>query len=147
MWFPLSRFPFLVRPILVLILGMALVMTPIAEAQARPARASSHDFLAAMVALGLIGLIASNETGKQRAASSVPAAKRIPGKCLRNFRTPRGNRAMVERRCLQDNFRWWRSLPWQCETRVRVERRSGRALPRRGYQPDCLRDFGYRIER
>lgn len=66
----------------------------------------------------------------------------IPGDCLRHVETRFGTQRMFGRRCLQRNYHHFSSLPDRCA--VRVYTNDG---PRRGYDPLCLRQQGYRSDR
>ncbi|MEJ6399165.1 hypothetical protein [Yoonia sp. 208BN28-4] len=66
----------------------------------------------------------------------------LPSSCLRRHDTQRGVQRIFGQRCLERNYRHARSLPDQCQIRLRTY--DG---PRQGYAPSCLRDFGYRIDR
>ena len=142
---------FLLRPFIVTAIAASLVFSPVstAPAQAHSTYTANNDsFIAALVALGLIGLIITNENGKHlNSVANVPRSKRLPQSCLKTFQTTRGTRAMFKPACLQKNFRWWRNLPSQCLTKVRIIRPNGHRVDRNLYRAGCLRDYGYRIIR
>ncbi len=66
----------------------------------------------------------------------------IPHACLRNIETRFGTQRMFGLRCLERNYNHVNSLPDRCA--VRVYTNNG---PRRGYDPLCLREQGYRSDR
>ena len=66
----------------------------------------------------------------------------LPHDCIRHIDTRFGTQRMFGRRCLQRNYRHFSSLPERCV--VRVYTNDG---PRRGYDPLCLREQGYRSDR
>lgn len=74
--------------------------------------------------------------------SDVQARKILPRTCLQNIDTRFGNYRMFLRSCMQENYRFTRSLPEVCK--VRVASRNG---PRNGWDAQCLRQRGYRATR
>lgn len=66
----------------------------------------------------------------------------IPASCLHTVRTRFGHQRIFGRHCLERNYAFVRSLPGQCA--VRLYTNDG---PRRGFDPHCLRDQGYRSDR
>ena len=66
----------------------------------------------------------------------------IPHDCLRRVETRFGTQRMFGRRCLERNYTYVDSLPNRCA--VRVYTSNG---PRRGFDPLCLREQGYRTDR
>lgn len=66
----------------------------------------------------------------------------VPHGCLRAVETRFGTQRMFGRRCLERNYRYAQSLPGRCA--VRVYTSNG---PRRGFDPLCLREQGYRSDR
>jgi hypothetical protein len=66
----------------------------------------------------------------------------LPRSCLRQIETRYGNQRMFTRRCLTRNNIFASQLPQSCG--VRVFSVNG---PRRGYDPQCLRDHGFRARR
>jgi len=66
----------------------------------------------------------------------------IPSSCLHSLRTRFGEQRIFGRDCLERNYAFTNSLPGQCA--VRLYTNSG---PRRGFDPHCLRDQGYRSDR
>ncbi len=137
----------LTRPFLAVTLAASLVLSPLtaAPAQAHTRQAANNDgFIAAMVALGLIGIIIANENGKNDAGYDVPRSKRLPAQCLQTYRTVDGRKTLFGKRCLDNNFRWAYRLPQQCLTTFRFWR-NGYLRTGAGYRPNCLARFGYRV--
>ena len=142
----------ILRPLIAMAIAASLVLSPVttnsAQAHGRPA--GNDNFIAAMVALGLLGLIITNENGRRGGSAGsgqwVPASKRLPGECLKTYRTTRGDKAYFGKSCLRNNFRWWRDLPDRCERSIRITNRYGHISSRKVYRPRCLLDYGYRVE-
>ena len=67
----------------------------------------------------------------------------IPRDCVRVAETRFGNHRFFARRCLQHTYDYFDTLPNAC--RVRLIDTQGRT--RNGYDPQCLRDYGYRARR
>ncbi len=134
------------RPLVVLAVAASLVLSPMttAPAQAHTPHASNDGFIAAMVALGLIGIIIANENGKNDAGYDVPRSKRLPAQCLKTFRTVNGPKTLFGKRCLDNNFRWSYRLPQQCLRTIRVWK-NGHLRTRNAYAPNCLARYGYRV--
>lgn len=66
----------------------------------------------------------------------------LPHDCLRRVETRFGTQRMFGKRCLERNYRHVSNLPRRCE--VRVFTSNG---PRDGFDPQCLRQQGYRSDR
>lgn len=66
----------------------------------------------------------------------------LPRDCLRRVETRFGDIRLFGQRCLERNYRHVDSLPRRCA--VRVYSNNG---PRRGFDPLCLREQGYRSDR
>ena len=66
----------------------------------------------------------------------------LPRDCMRRVETRFGDIRMFGHRCLERNYRHIDSLPRRCA--VRVYSNNG---PRRGFDPLCLREQGYRSDR
>ena len=66
----------------------------------------------------------------------------LPRDCLRNVETRFGTQRLLGRRCLQRNYAQFNRLPNRCAVRVFSD--NG---PRNGFDPRCLREQGYRINR
>lgn len=66
----------------------------------------------------------------------------LPGRCFEHLETRYGTQRMFGRRCLRANYRQADRIPRECG--VRYYTNNG---PRRGYDPLCLREHGYRIDR
>ena len=78
-----------------------------------------------------------------RRHSDTRQARRIlPHACLRTVDTRFGQHRIFGRRCLEHNYRHVNRLPDRCA--VRLYTNDG---PRRGYDPLCLREQGYRSDR
>lgn len=132
-------------------------------AGAAPARAGGDDLakvLAGIAAIAIIGKAIDDSNDRKRAHVSRnshgnghgyrqaprPAPKRLarydlPGQCLVKVDVGRNNAVrMFGKRCLKRNFRFSHNLPQACAQRVWTDRGV-----RRGYNPRCLRQNGYRI--
>lgn len=70
------------------------------------------------------------------------AGRTLPRECLRRVETRYGDMRMFTRRCLTRNYIFHGDLPQQCSVRVFTDRGA-----RRGYDPQCLREFGFRARR
>ena len=70
------------------------------------------------------------------------ARRTLPHDCLRTVQTRYGHQRMFGQRCLERNFRHVNRLPDLCQVRVYTD--NG---PRRGYDPLCLREQGFRSDR
>ncbi len=66
----------------------------------------------------------------------------LPRQCLRNIETRFGTHRMFTQRCLERNYAHVNRLPKRCAVRVYSD--NG---PRRGFDPLCLREAGYRATR
>ena len=134
------------RPLVAIAIAASLVLSPMttAPAQAHTPHTSNDGFVAALVALGLIGIIIANENGKNDAGYDVPRSKRLPAQCLKTFRTVNGPQTLFGKRCLDNNFRWAYRLPQQCLRTIRVWK-NGRLRTRDAYAPNCLTRYGYRV--
>ncbi|WP_052700963.1 hypothetical protein [Loktanella sp. S4079] len=66
----------------------------------------------------------------------------LPSQCLREIETRYGQHRMLMRRCLERNNVQLSRLPNRCE--VRLFTIDG---PRNGYDPACMRQEGFRIDR
>ena len=65
----------------------------------------------------------------------------LPRECFRRVETRFGTQRMFGRRCLENNYRHVNRLPGRCAVRVYTD--NG---PRRGFDPLCLRQQGYRAD-
>ncbi|MDA5093059.1 hypothetical protein O2N63_03070 [Aliiroseovarius sp. KMU-50] len=72
------------------------------------------------------------------------AKYRLPGKCLRKFKTQFGKERYWGTRCLQNRYEYARSLPRACRTKIVAKNKEGVWVLRKVYQPACLREEGYR---
>jgi len=66
----------------------------------------------------------------------------LPRECLRRVETRFGTQRMFGQLCLERNYRQINSLPGRCAVRFYTD--NG---PRRGFDPQCLREQGYRSAR
>ncbi len=66
----------------------------------------------------------------------------LPHACLRTVQTRFGDQRMFGKQCLENNYRHASRLPTRCA--VRVYTNDG---PRRGFDPLCLREQGFRSDR
>ncbi len=138
----------LLQPLVAASLALAVAVSPIAstsaEAHGRPLR--NGDFVAAMVALGLFGLIVSNEAGRRGGITiTVPRHKRLPDNCLKSYDTPNGERAAFSDSCLRSEFDGYYRLPSSCKGTLRYFDRYGYLRTTKVYRPRCLQEHGYRI--
>lgn len=72
------------------------------------------------------------------------AKYRLPGKCLRKFKTQFGKERYWGTRCLQNRYEYARSLPKACRATIVAKNKEGVWVLREVYQPACLREEGYR---
>jgi len=80
-----------------------------------------------------------NRGQQQRGRNSRRA---LPRSCLQTVETRFGNQRFFGKRCLERNYQYVRTLPERCA--VRLYTTNG---PRRGFDPFCLREQGYRSDR
>jgi len=66
----------------------------------------------------------------------------LPRSCLRTVETRFGDQRLFGKRCLERNYQYVNSLPDRCA--VRLYTTDG---PRRGFDPYCLREQGFRSDR
>ncbi|MCK0171112.1 hypothetical protein MWU53_08585 [Aliiroseovarius sp. S1123] len=71
----------------------------------------------------------------------------LPASCLREYRTQTGRKIMFSSNCLNKNFKYASGLPRTCKRNLVVKSRKGIYVTRRGYQPECLSERGYRATR
>ncbi len=138
----------LLHPLIALSLALTLVVSPMSTGSAQAhGRHNNGDFVAAMIALGLFGLIVTNEAGKRNGGghASVPANKRLPAACLKTYDTPNGNRTAFSLKCLRRNFSYYSHLPTACRDTLRVYDDYGYLRTERVFRPRCLQDRGYRV--
>lgn len=137
------------HPFIAVALALAITVSPMsstsAQAQGHPIR--NGDFVAAMIALGLFGLIVTNEAGKRNGGITVtvPRNKRLPDSCLKTYETPNGDRAAFSNSCLRNHFRGYRNLPSTCKGTLRFFDNYGYLRTTKVYRPRCLQNHGYRI--
>ncbi len=136
----------LLQPLVAASLALALVVSPLSTAPAEARHLRHGDFVAAMVALGLFGLIVSSEAGRRNGVTvTVPRSKRLPEACLKSYDTPDGERVAFSASCLRNHFRGYRSLPSSCKGTLRYFDRYGYLRTTKVYRPRCLQEHGYRI--
>ena len=81
--------------------------------------------------------------GANRDGLGIPARQRVlPAACFTRVDTRRGPVRMFGYRCLQNTYRFADRLPARCAVTVR-----GPQHLRRGYDPQCLRSFGFTMAR
>lgn len=149
----------LTRPFTALVLAASLVLTPVATS---PARADNEDvaaFLAALIAMGVIGAaVNNNRTVRPDGRAVQPDAdygrqtnwsrkKALPEYCLKTFNTRFGKETLFEKDCLRANYRRWRGLPDACEFTIRTRGRHNRRGAQEVYEPRCLHREGYTLAR
>lgn len=128
-------------------------------ATAMPAQANGIDredagkVIFGLVALAALGAAINNNNRRDREPEvtrdptpqhpiNLGNQQRLPQSCLRQIETRFGEHRMFMRRCLQRNDIGVRDLPNRCEVRLFTD--DG---PRNGFDPACLRQAGYRIDR
>lgn len=124
---------------------------------ATSARASSDDGLAAFLAttifLFALGSALEGEVSvdpapqppsrPNRGYGNTPRNKRlVPYECLQTFTTQNGQVRTFEKTCMQRNYAQIRRLPRSCERTLWTT-----VGLRYGYEPQCLRNNGYRARR
>lgn len=139
---------------------------------AAPARANQEDVgraLAALLGVAIIGAVIHDSKKDKKAQARVhkqprqqvhtpvkkkskvkarPLPRRVsehllPGRCLRSFKTRRGDMTrMFGRQCLNQSYGFTNRLPQHCERRVRTNRGM-----RVGFGVRCLRNQGYKLAR
>jgi hypothetical protein len=87
--------------------------------------------LAALAALGIV----LHERGED------DDERRLPGRCLVTWPTPRGEVTLYDPDCLDQRFEAAGRLPLSCAVTVRSE---GRFVS--GFEPGCLREEGWRAK-
>ncbi len=81
--------------------------------------------------------------GGNRGGIRIPSHLRVlPATCFTRVDTRKGPVRMFGQRCLQYSYRFADRLPARCEITVR-----GQQHPRRGYDPRCLREYGFTMAR
>ena len=142
------------------VLALSLAATGFAAAPARAADSGDVAKIAAGLAtLFIIGKALENsdtapdrrrphdyrDYGHSHKPKPLPARswqgrKHLPAQCLYAHNSWSGRITMLNRRCLEKTYRHASSLPTAC--RVEANTRKGM---RRGYDPKCLRGYGYRL--
>jgi hypothetical protein len=139
------------RKFIALILATALAITGLSAVPAR-ADGDTARLLAGLAALALIG-VAIQKKNKRRVVSRnqtvqpLPLPSRVtrfdlPQRCLRSRSVNGRQRTLFGARCLQKNYIQNRSLPNACRLGYWSGDRN-----RAGYDPQCLRERGYRFAR
>jgi hypothetical protein len=134
------------------LMSVSLAMTGLT---ATTAVADQRDDIARLlVGIATVAIIANavkNNTDRNRTdvqphrpQPTQPQASRwvLPGECLTTVNARRGEVRMFTQRCLQENYRYANRLPNECRISV-----NGRSHTRVGYDPRCLRDYGYTSDR
>ncbi|SDC73141.1 DUF3824 domain-containing protein [Ruegeria marina] len=157
------------RKFIAFVVASAITVTGISASQARAADA--HDILGGLAAIAILGAAihhydkrkdrreqqeqhVSRDHGKPYLApyqgKPYPLPPRplpqdvarfnLPSQCLRQEDGYRGNGPVLGARCLSRSYGHADSLPQQCKVSYWNGERT-----RTGYEPNCLRQFGYRI--
>ncbi|MCB4379679.1 hypothetical protein [uncultured Tateyamaria sp.] len=136
---------------------IAAVAIAITGFSAAPARAGDDEVgaaLAALLGLAIVGAVIHEKKKDKKRRHTVhtpvhpkPLPKRVdrkllPQKCLRSFNTDRGHRRIFGQRCLNNHYKFARSLPAACHREVYTDRGW-----RRGYAARCLNRHGYQLAR
>ncbi|HID07789.1 MAG TPA: hypothetical protein EYP10_11660 [Armatimonadetes bacterium] len=137
----------LIRPVIALSLAVSLTFSPMAV---KPAHANGDDAakaLGVIIALGVLGaVISSNERNAHgEHTPEVTQHQNLPASCLQTYDTWKGMRTMFGKRCLRDNYPFWRHLPSQCEKNIRFRNSRGQMRNGKAYRPACLQSQGYTI--
>lgn len=142
-------------------LGLSIALSPVSTAPARADSANTDAAIAALIALGIIG-IAVGSQGQGNVTITTPGqggghgghggphggqAKVLPAECYKRFNTPKGSFNLFGKPCLRSNYRQWQRLPDRCEITVRVKNRNHQWVHRKAYRPACLRKAGYQMSR
>ena len=142
------------RKFIVTVLALSVAITGF---NAAPARANGEDLakiLAGVAVLGIIGAAIHERKKDRRERPHVdpipdrhprPLPPRLhrydlPAQCLSTVRRRGHHQELLGARCLRRNYDHFRELPQACYTEV--ETRHDQA---RGYEPRCLRQYGYRL--
>ncbi|MFQ1702041.1 hypothetical protein ACJ5NV_15735 [Loktanella agnita] len=152
-----------------LIAGVTALSMTIATALPAHAELTSREntsrLLLGLAAVAVVGAVIKNNADRDSGAtSSTPVRDRahrgngrnapandwsrlggrdrrvLPANCLRAVETRFGAQRMFVQRCMERNYAHVNNLPGRCA--VRVYASNG---PRRGFDPFCLRQEGYRI--
>ena len=142
----------LYRPFAALVLAASLALSPVA---ATPARADNQDlaaFLAALLAMGVIGATINNNRVVRPDADwsrqpQVYRTRALPEYCLQTFKTRFGKETFFEKQCLREHYYRWRSLPESCELTIRTRSRHNKRVTHNVYDPRCLHQSGYTLAR
>jgi hypothetical protein len=116
---------------------MALALAQSAPAQddleARRER-ETRNWVLGLAALAALGIVL-HERGED------DDERRLPGRCLVTWPTPRGEVTLYDPDCLEQRFEAAGRLPLSCAVTVRSE---GRFVS--GFEPGCLREEGWRAK-
>ncbi len=142
----------LIGPVLI----AALVITGVSAAQARAETSDLAKFLIGIAALAAIASAIDNDSSAQASTTQTQdqyyGSRRyhdqrryrksfaLPARCLRIFRTPRGERRLFSARCIDRNTERLAKLPKDCRRTVLT--RQGRTW---ALSPRCLRRAGFYI--
>ena len=83
---------------------------------------------------------AAHEPVRARPVPPQQRKKTLPRACLRVVNTRGQSIRFLGQRCMQNSYRWTAQLPRNCS--VKLWTRQGQ---RRGYAPQCLRQYGFRL--
>ncbi|MCP5036810.1 MAG: hypothetical protein GY945_04335 [Rhodobacteraceae bacterium] len=134
----------IMRPLIALSLAASIVLSPVSATPAQAGNNNADNFIAALVALGLIGIIIENNNGRGDPARHVSRSKRLPASCLKEYDLRHGrDKTLFSERCLRRNFRFFHSLPDQCAEKIRARTNHGRMRNHKVYRPRCLSRKGY----
>lgn len=148
------------KPLIAGVTALSLVFATAAPVQANGLdREDAGKLLIGLTALAVLGAALDNNSSQRESAPQTQVRDRdnrhpqgwnghrqnrmtLPGDCLRGVQTRFGTQRMFIRQCLTRNDVRLRDLPRRCE--VRAYTNDG---PRNGYDPLCMREAGYRIDR
>lgn len=143
------------------IAGVLALSVAITGLNAAPARADAEDIakiLAGVAVLGIIGAAINDRKHDRRDAQREghhgqpipqpyprplpPQVRRydLPAQCLTTVRRHGDRQELLGAHCLRHNYSHVRDLPQACYTEV-----YSRHDTARGYEPRCLRRYGYRL--
>ncbi|MEO1641093.1 MAG: hypothetical protein AAFU41_17790 [Pseudomonadota bacterium] len=155
------------RPLIAGLIALSLTLTTAAPAQAEMDREEVGKLLFGLAAIAVIGAALDRrdqEEDRQTEVHETPSwsginsgswsdlnrqhqqatdqRRLLPHRCLTGVETRFGTQRMFGRRCLERHYAFASRLPERCA--VQVYTGNG---PRRGYDPLCLREQGYRSDR
>lgn len=135
-----------IRPMLALSLVSSIALSSLAATPAQAGGNGAGKFVAGVFALGLLGVIiddASRRRDSGRHYNGIPVSKRLPAYCLKTFNTRYGTQRLFSESCLQDNFRYSNSIPYQCKTTIRYRNNHNHLRVQAVYNWQCLEGWGY----